>query len=55
MVGNITFKTLGDADLYLRSQEHPPMSRRFPDMFPNLSLYILEIERSVMYQIVCIL
>ena len=55
MVENITLKPLGVADLHLRSQEDPPMSGRVPDKCSDLSFKVLDLERSVTYQIVSIL
>ena len=37
MVGDITLKPLGVADIHLRSQEDPPMSEKVPDKCPDLS------------------
>ena len=47
MVGEITSKPLGVADLQLSSQEHPLISGRVPDKCPDLSFKFL-------YQNVCI-
>ena len=55
MVGDITFKPLGVADLHLRSQEDPSMSGRVPDKCPDLSFKVLDIERNVTCPIVSIL
>ena len=55
MVGNITLKTLWAVYLDFRNQEHTLMSGRVPDKCPDLSFKVLDIERSVTYQIVRIL
>ena len=47
MVKDITLEQFGVDDLHLRSQEHPPVSRRVPEKCPYLSYSVLGIGRSV--------
>ena len=55
MLNNKTMDPLWDPHLHFRSQELLPKSGRVLDESPDIFVYLLEIERSVIYQIVSIL
>ena len=40
-VEDIALEPLGVGDLHLRSQEHPPVSGRVPDKFPDLCFLVV--------------